>query len=711
MTTAATTTTTTTATLIRVGGGWFPATELPPESLPGTPSEGTPRFDGHELGEDVYICELPLGVKFPGFHLVRSALGQFVVKTVHAGTWCAKVGICERDELLKIGDYAVSTMSQVSFRAEMAKRPLRLLLRAASGKSQTRSCQQQQQQQQQSSSGMPAPPTSLVTSVGGGSMASIARQKRTRPTGDRPPLDAAAIALLQNFARCVARHHRTWDAAFRYFDTNASGLITQSEFYLQSRKLPGWSGDTGLVFDLLDVTGNRELREDEFEVLHNVFDEFREPGVKNRERDHFTHTMDIFKLVQPLLEPTSFKKHSKDILRTLEFAFKKGTSPHDWLGPGVPLSAAVEAAQYDLAALLLRYRADPNANKNDKGVSLLHLAVHRNQENMVNLLLAYGAEVNATDMYSQTPLCFASTRSMCSCLLGGRADLALVNHRGQSALHLCCQAGRADVAHFLASKASRAIVELRDAHGFKAIDHARSAGLRLEVLQLLAGPQVAQGGIGTIMNFLDEEMDSEDECLSEICYPCLVRELDPVPMDPEASQIRRLQLKAVLRLQAWRRGVLARRSMLIREDAAVKLQAKIRATQASKELAKQKAAVQKIQALQRGHSARMEIQPQLRGAFITEIFCALDVEGVGHLSSEALLRYTTICGFDGDRSDWDEEYDKLCKRYDWDPALGPDCEGFAEHLNDDSHHGHMEDHELKIVYDELLEEATPEQDM
>lgn len=270
-------------------------------------------------------------------------------------------------------------------------------------------------------------------------------------------------------------------------------------------------------------------------------------------------------------------------------------------------------------------------------------------------------------------------------------------------MHLCCQAGRAEVAHWLATKASRALVDLRDAHGFKAIDHARSAGIRLEVLQVLAGPQTAQG-VAPVLTSLEAELEEED-AEGDAYYGCLVRKLDHVVDDLEASQIRRLTLKAVLKMQAWVRGMRSRREQAKKQDAAVKVQARIRATQAAKELKKQKGAIKKIQAVQRGQAVRRDLVGQLRDVFITEIFCALDVSGHGHLSSEALLRYTTICGFDGDANEWEEEYLKLCARYSWHPDLGPDRDGFAEHINDKEHHAYMEDHELRIVYDEMLPDS------
>jgi hypothetical protein len=177
-------------------------------------------------------------------------------------------------------------------------------------------------------------------------------------------------------------------------------------------------------------------------------------------------------------------------------------------------------------------------------------------------------------------------------------------------------------------------------------------------------------------------------------------------MDVEVAEVNRLQLKAVLRIQAVFRGARARLDIARKREAAVMVQAKVRALKATKELEQTKKAVQKIQAVQRGHQVRKEVQGQLRDAFITEIFCALDISGTGRLNSEALLRFTKICGFDGNAAEWQEEFLKLCTLYGWNPVLGPDRDGFANHLNDESHHGHMEDHELRIIYDELLEADT-----
>jgi ankyrin repeat protein len=69
-----------------------------------------------------------------------------------------------------------------------------------------------------------------------------------------------------------------------------------------------------------------------------------------------------------------------------------------------PLYRAVESQKPELAALLLAYKADPNAKANNAVYTPLHLAVSRGQRDLVELLLANKADPNERDSNGQTPL-------------------------------------------------------------------------------------------------------------------------------------------------------------------------------------------------------------------------------------------------------------------------------------------------------------------
>jgi len=71
-----------------------------------------------------------------------------------------------------------------------------------------------------------------------------------------------------------------------------------------------------------------------------------------------------------------------------------------------PLHCATWKGQQDVADLLIKAGADVNAqNNNDHwGTTPLHAAAHANQAAIAQLLIDHGADVNAQDMNGRTPL-------------------------------------------------------------------------------------------------------------------------------------------------------------------------------------------------------------------------------------------------------------------------------------------------------------------
>jgi ankyrin repeat protein len=71
-----------------------------------------------------------------------------------------------------------------------------------------------------------------------------------------------------------------------------------------------------------------------------------------------------------------------------------------------PLHCATWKGQQEVADLLIKAGADVNAhNSNDHwGTTPLHAAAHANQAAIAQLLIDHGADVNAPDMNGRTPL-------------------------------------------------------------------------------------------------------------------------------------------------------------------------------------------------------------------------------------------------------------------------------------------------------------------
>jgi ankyrin repeat protein len=76
-----------------------------------------------------------------------------------------------------------------------------------------------------------------------------------------------------------------------------------------------------------------------------------------------------------------------------------------WLG-GTPLHYAARDSHKEIIELLIAKGADLNA-KGSIGQTSLHDATERGHKETAELLIATGADVNAKDMYGETPLHFA----------------------------------------------------------------------------------------------------------------------------------------------------------------------------------------------------------------------------------------------------------------------------------------------------------------
>lgn len=73
-----------------------------------------------------------------------------------------------------------------------------------------------------------------------------------------------------------------------------------------------------------------------------------------------------------------------------------------------PLSKAVWGGKYQAVELLLKNGANPNiANSLEHNMAPLHLSMNISKIDIANILIFYGADVNAVDDYSGTPLVFA----------------------------------------------------------------------------------------------------------------------------------------------------------------------------------------------------------------------------------------------------------------------------------------------------------------
>jgi ankyrin repeat protein len=109
----------------------------------------------------------------------------------------------------------------------------------------------------------------------------------------------------------------------------------------------------------------------------------------------------------------------------------------------------------NLAELLLANKADVNARDND-GWKPLHMAVHKD---MAVLLLANNADINTTDNhYKRTPLHQAASsgaKDVVELLIAKGADVNAKANNGETPLHRAAEGGRKDAAKLLLAHGSK----------------------------------------------------------------------------------------------------------------------------------------------------------------------------------------------------------------------------------------------------------------
>lgn len=157
---------------------------------------------------------------------------------------------------------------------------------------------------------------------------------------------------------------------------------------------------------------------------------------------------------------------------------------HEFVDPQSPtssaLSTAVRGNKMDAVKILLKARADPN-ERDDKGVSALHLAAFDGNLDLCKTLTLARADVDACDRHGQTPLFFAPNKDVCKLLIERKSDVNVLNRRGQSALHMAGRAGLHEVLAWLSSRVSQTLCELKDVHGINAKTYAKMSGVPLPI--------------------------------------------------------------------------------------------------------------------------------------------------------------------------------------------------------------------------------------
>src|SRR5208337_2012632 len=116
---------------------------------------------------------------------------------------------------------------------------------------------------------------------------------------------------------------------------------------------------------------------------------------------------------------------------------------------------AAENGDWAKVETLLKDNPALVSSRNNYGTTPLHLAVENGHKDVVELLLAKGADVNAKDKSGVTPLHIAAQkghRDVAELLLATKADVNAKDNNGTTPLHAAAQLGYRDLAELLLSK-------------------------------------------------------------------------------------------------------------------------------------------------------------------------------------------------------------------------------------------------------------------
>jgi ankyrin repeat protein len=153
--------------------------------------------------------------------------------------------------------------------------------------------------------------------------------------------------------------------------------------------------------------------------------------------------------------------------------------PHWIYAKDSPLHVAAAGHRVEIAKVLLKAGANPNAAGNHRRSRPLHYAAdgyivsklwnEKNQVAMIRLLLKAGADINAQDKNGATAL-HRAVRTRCAaavkCLLDAGADTAIKNKPGSTAFHLAVQnTGRGGSGADIAKAAQLEIIAIFLARG------------------------------------------------------------------------------------------------------------------------------------------------------------------------------------------------------------------------------------------------------
>ncbi len=134
---------------------------------------------------------------------------------------------------------------------------------------------------------------------------------------------------------------------------------------------------------------------------------------------------------------------------------------------------------------ILRGELSINA-KDGKGWTGLHRAVESDRQNMVEMLLASGADPNKVDYFKDSPLHFAASRGSVGTvitLLQAKASVNARNSSGYTPLHLAASNGSVDVVQVLLEKGAFSVCNKAGFTPFQVAVHYNNFDVAKQILK------------------------------------------------------------------------------------------------------------------------------------------------------------------------------------------------------------------------------------
>ena len=125
-----------------------------------------------------------------------------------------------------------------------------------------------------------------------------------------------------------------------------------------------------------------------------------------------------------------------------------------------PLHCAANGGHKEIIELLIAEGADVNAKVEGAGTPL-HYAARWGHKEIGKLLIAAGADVNAKNKYGSTPLHSADTKEIAELIIAAGADVNAKDKNGRTPLDLSIKFDETDIADLLRKHGGKTGEELK----------------------------------------------------------------------------------------------------------------------------------------------------------------------------------------------------------------------------------------------------------